>query len=117
MSKWVIVILAFLIVIIGALGAFSFNLNKELIALTELQKETSLQIMSLQSSINTLGEEIASQARQTKIQIEQTASQIEQARSQITRAESRINALTSEVAASPYFLRPNRRGYLNRQIV
>jgi len=86
-SKWAIGVLAFLVVVIGALGAHSFNLNKELIALTELQKETSRQIMSLQGSINTLGEAIASQ-------IEQTASQI-------TGVESRINALSTEVAGIP----------------
>ncbi|MAF85985.1 MAG: hypothetical protein CL875_05890 [Dehalococcoidales bacterium] len=74
-NKIIIVVLTFLLIIIGALGAYSFNLNKEIVnldkeivALTELQEDTDRQISSMQvrvyslnAKIDSLKEDIASQ--------------------------------------------------------
>ena len=60
MSKKVIGILGFLVIIVGLLGAYCFNLNREIVALTELQKEASHQIMSMQGNINIMDAEMAS---------------------------------------------------------
>ncbi len=101
-KKVIIGVLAFLIVVIGALGVYSFYLNKEIVALTELQKETGRQIMGLHSSINTLGQDIASQIEQAG---KKTASQIEEAReqttSQIEDLDNRIGVLSTEAAGIP----------------
>ena len=43
MSKRVIAVLVFFLIIIGLLGGYGFNLNKEMVALTELQEDTNLQ--------------------------------------------------------------------------
>jgi len=60
MSKKVIGILGFLVIIVGLLGAYCFNLNREIVALTELQKEASHQIISMQGNINIMDAEMAS---------------------------------------------------------
>lgn len=60
MSKKVIGILGFLVIIVGILGTYCFNLNREIVALTELQKEASHQIISMQGNINIMDAEMAS---------------------------------------------------------
>ena len=60
MSKKVIGILGFLVIIVGLLGAYCFNLNREIVALTELQKEASHQIISMQGNINIMDAEMVS---------------------------------------------------------
>jgi len=60
MPRRVIVILACLVAIIAALSVYSFNLNRGIITLAELQQETNREIGSMQASIYLLDSKIAS---------------------------------------------------------
>lgn len=83
MSKKVISILCFFVIIVGMLGAYCFNLNREIVALTELQKEASQQIMSMQGNINILDEETASLKKEVT--------------SQMMDVEDKISTLSSKI--------------------
>jgi len=54
LKKVIIIMLAFLVVIIGGLSFYSFNLNQQIVGLTELQADTNSQLKSMQASINIL---------------------------------------------------------------
>jgi len=71
------------LILIGALGGYCFNLNKEIVALTELQEDTNRQISSLQDSINILD------AKMTSLK--------EEAASQITGIEDKISTLSTKI--------------------
>jgi len=90
MSKTVIIVLVFLLVIIGLLGGYWFNLNKEIVALTELQEDTNRQISNMQGSIYILDVRIASLK-------EETASFKEEIVSQIIGVEDKINTLSTKI--------------------
>lgn len=53
-NRVVIFALAILFIAIGGLGAYAFNLNDKIVALTELQENTNRQLNSLQDNIGTL---------------------------------------------------------------
>ena len=86
-NKIIIVVLTFLVIIIGALGAYSFNLNKEIVALTQLQEDTNRQISSMQVSIYSLDTKIASLK--------------DDIASQITGIEDTISALSAKIKDIP----------------
>lgn len=83
MTKKVIIVLVFSLILIGVLGGYCFNLNKEIVALTELQEDTNRQISSLQDSINILD------AKMTSLK--------EEAASQITGIEDKISTLSTKI--------------------
>ena len=87
LKKVTIIILAFLLIIIGVLGAYCFNLNKEMVALTQLQEDTNRQISSMQVSVYSLNAEIASLK--------------EDIASQITGIEDTISALSTKIEDIP----------------
>jgi len=68
MSRKVIVLLVLLLVIIGLLGGYCFNLNKGIVALTELQTETNNQIRDMQISIDILNAKVTSLKEETASQ-------------------------------------------------
>lgn len=87
MTKKVIAGLASLVIIIGLLGAYCFNLDREIAALTELQVEAERQISDIQGEINIL--EMT------------TASLREETASQITDVEDKIGALSMRIEDMP----------------
>ena len=98
-NKIIIIVLTFLLVVIGALGAYSFNLNKEIVALTLLQEDTNHQISSIQGSIYSLDtkiasfkDDIASQITGTEDAISALSAKNEDIASQITSTEDAISA-------------------------
>jgi len=77
MSKRVIAVLVFFLIIIGLLGGYGFNLNKEMVALTELQEDTNRQIRSMQDSINILDMKVTSLEEEIEDKISTLSTKIE----------------------------------------
>jgi serine protease Do len=87
MSKKAIFLFIILLVIIGLLGGYCFNLNKEIVALTELQEEANRQISDLQGGINSLDIKMTDFNEQTG--------------SRITGLEDKIGALSTSIEDLP----------------
>lgn len=97
LNKVIIVVLTFLLIIIGVLGAYSFNLNKEIVILTQLQEDTNHQIRSMQISIYSLNTKMT----YLKEDITSHITDIEDIASQITDIGNKISVLSTKIEDIP----------------
>ena len=97
LNKVIIVVLTFLLIIIGVLGAYSFNLNKEIVILTQLQEDTNHHIRSMQISIYSLNTKMT----YLKEDITSHITDIEDIASQITDIGNKISVLSTKIEDIP----------------
>ena len=99
MSRKVIVLLVLLLVIIGLLGGYCFNLNKGIVALTELQTETNNQIRDMQISIDILNAKVTSLKEETASQTADIEDKISTLGTNIEDISTRIEDIPSTIDA------------------
>jgi len=92
LKKVIIIVLAFLLVIIGGLGFYSFNLNQKIVALTELQADTNSQIGGMQAGINILDRKLTAFNKETGSQLLEIGDEIITLNAKIEDLPSTIDA-------------------------